>query len=653
MKRLWILAAVALASPAQQTQRPVFRSTLDVVTVDVSVRTSGTPVAGLTAKDFVLLDNGVPQTIQAIEMAEVPVDVSVLIDANEDVTIGLEHVHQDIARVAAALRPSDRLRVTTINSGVTDIVRARPASGFPAVEPFTALRGLSSSHDGIGAALIRSGTQDRRHLIIAVTNGVDALSTLSAASVLQLAKESQAVLHIVQLDTELIVPVSIPPRYTTGRRRLESAKMGLSGVRPPQRLFWRPYADDNADINTLTQAAESTGGDVHLPGLFRGGTARLFANVFEDYRRSYLLRYTPTGVKREGWHEISVTIPTYPGYDVRARRGYSIDAPAAAPASAEPVEGRSAPVATLDAAIDAYDRANYPLTQALSRRINPADLIAEFQKRGNPWPANPRREAAFAIELADTALRSRASASRNAGRSLLAAHRRLVRHPIEPDAFERFWLWTALAMLEGANTPEITREFADHALTRFPEEPRFWLAKALAIDQARAFDDSDGRAGAAHGAHVRELVAAYDAAIQFPETAAEARVRKAFFLHRIGRHAESLKALDAIADAETQRDAAVRYLRHLFRGRVLEALERYEDAIAAYEAARAVDARAQSPRVALMRLAVRAGNRETAARLAEAIQTDPPVAFDPWWTYWLGDYRQYDVIVSRLRELTR
>ena len=652
MKRLWILAAVALMPPAQQ-QQPVFRSTLDVVTVDVSVRTSGTPVAGLTAKDFILLDNGVPQTIEAVEMEEVPVDVSVLIDASEDVTIGLEHVHQDIARVARLLRPSDRLRVTTINGGVVDMVRARPASRFPALAPFTALRGLSSSHDGIGAALIRSGGQDRRHLIIAVTNGVDALSTLSAASVLQLAKESQAVLHIVQLDTELIVPVSIPPRYTTGRRRLESAKMNLSGVRPPQRLFWRPYADDNADINTLTQAAELTGGDAHLPGLFRGGAARLFDKVFEEYRRSYLLRYTPTGVKREGWHEISVTIPKYSGYEIRARRGYSIETPAAAPISAASNEAPSAPVATLDAAIDAYNRANYPLAQALARRINPADLIATFQKHGNPWPANPRREAAFAIELADTALRSRIAASRNAGRSLLETHRRLVRHPIEADAFERFWLWTALAMLEGANTPEITREFADYALTRFPDEPRFSLAKALAIDQSRAFDDSDGRAGAAHGAHVRELVAAYDAAIQFPETAAEARVRKAFFLHRIGRQADALKELDAATGDGTQGDVAIRYLRHLFRGRVLEALERYDEAIAAYESARGLDPRAQSPHVALMRLAVRTGNRDTAARLAEAIQTDVPPTVDPWWTYWLGDYRQYEVIVGRLRELSR
>ena len=79
-----IAAACALLAVSAQTtapppaQQPVFRSTLDVVTVDVSVRTSGTPVAGLTAKDFVLLDNGVRQTISSVEMEEVPIDVSVL-----------------------------------------------------------------------------------------------------------------------------------------------------------------------------------------------------------------------------------------------------------------------------------------------------------------------------------------------------------------------------------------------------------------------------------------------------------------------------------------------------------------------------------------------------------------------------------------------
>jgi tetratricopeptide (TPR) repeat protein len=189
----------------------------------------------------------------------------------------------------------------------------------------------------------------------------------------------------------------------------------------------------------------------------------------------------------------------------------------------------------------------------------------------------------------------------------------------------------------------------DYALKRFPAEPRFLLARAFSLDQSRAFDDQ----GAAQGSHAREVLARYDEAARFDDTAAEAHVRKAFFLHRIGRHREALAALDAGDADASNRDAVVGYLHRLIRGRVLEALERFDEARTAYEAARQTQPRAQSPRVALMRLLVRAGDRPGAAALASAIQTAPAGDFDPWWLYWVGDYRQYGSIVGRLREFTR
>lgn len=645
-----LVALIVTASvSAQQPQQPVFRSDLDVVRVDVSVRTSGTPVGGLNAKDFVLLDNGVRQTIDSVEMEEVPIDVSVLIDANEDVTMGLGDVHDDVRKIAALLRPSDRLRVTAINGGVSDLIRARPAAGFPALSPVKELRGLSNAADGIGAALMRSPASERRHLIIAITNGVDAVSSLAAASLPELARRSQAVLHVVQLDVELVIPLTDPPSYRTGRNRLESAKRGLSGLKPPTRLFWRPY-DNTQDINALQAAAESTGGKVHLPGLFLGGAARIFEKVFQDYRRSYLLRYSPAGVKREGWHEITVTVPAYPGYEVTARRGYSIETPAPSAARSEDTVWLGP---SLESLVELYNRNSYGQMEAAFARATPIESrIAEFRKRGNPWPANPAREAAFAIELAETALRTRRTVPRDAALALLKDFRRLVRHSIEPDPFERYWLWTATAMLQGANVPAAAIETAEYALTRFPDEPRLLLARAFATDQTRAFEDREGRGSAGEASFVRDVIARYDAAARFPDTAAEARIRKAFFLHRIGRDGEALAALDAAGTLDTAKEPLLAYLSALFRGRVLEALERFGEAARAYDAALAVVPRAQSARVAKMRLAVRAGNRPEADTLASEIQSAES-DFDPWWVYWLGDFRHYASIVGRLREMTQ
>ena len=62
---------------------------------------------------------------------------------------------------------------------------------------------------------------------------------------------------------------------------------------------------------------------------------------------------------------------------------------------------------------------------------------------------------------------------------------------------------------------------------------------------------------------------------------------------------------------------------------------------------------AQAARVALMTLQLTHGDRQEAATLAEAAETARPDQFDPWWTYWLGDYRVYPAIVAKLRELAQ
>ncbi len=69
-----------------------------------------------------------------------------------------------------------------------------------------------------------------------------------------------------------------------------------------------------------------TGGALHPPGVFTDRTATaIFAKLYEDFRHGYVLRYTARGVAREGWHEITVTIPRFPSYEVRAKRGYWVE----------------------------------------------------------------------------------------------------------------------------------------------------------------------------------------------------------------------------------------------------------------------------------------------------------------------------------------
>jgi tetratricopeptide (TPR) repeat protein len=218
----------------------------------------------------------------------------------------------------------------------------------------------------------------------------------------------------------------------------------------------------------------------------------------------------------------------------------------------------------------------------------------------------------------------------------------------------------------------VTEAFVTAALARFPDEPRLLLAKAFLLDRRQPFASGEatattaivpqlagtavipGRVSFTTGLpanHVRDVSAAYDKAIASEDASAEARIRKSLLLLRAERAQEALALLDS-AGAQTP-DSGLQYFRDLFRGRVLTALDNVEAAEAAYRAALALAPQAQSPRVALMALALHRGDRAAATLLAEEIQAAPAGAWDPWWNYWQGDYRLAANTLARKRAQTR
>ena len=630
------------ASPRDQ-QQPTFRATTDVVIVDVGVRSNGDPIAGLTAKDFDLSDNGVRQTIDSVQMEDVPVDVSILLDDVMDVADDIKGMTENIGKIVGMVRPTDRVRVMSIGPYVRDLIPAQPAAAIKSFGPWTP-KGLSSAFDGLAAALLRPVEPDRRHLIIAITNGVDATSAIDIRALRDIAKRSSATLHIAQVDMDKEINPPNPPIYRTGIERLTAAKRAASNE--PIKYFWRPMADNQQEV--LEVIADSTGGKLYLPGVFTDrSAAAIFKKVFEDYRRRYVLRYTRTGVPRDGWHAISVTIPAHPNYEINSRAGYAVDPSTPSPGAPPASPPRVTTPRTIAEITDAYGRGDYAAAMAgIAASRTQTELIKDFHELNNPWPGSPNKESAFVIEMAHEVFASRRQADQSPARRLIQDHRRLVRGQFGADAFERLWLFAAVAAAQNTLDNEMTDEFAEYGLTRFPNEPRFVLARAVAKDTEKPFGSLAREAG-----HVKEVATLYDKAIALDEVTVEARIRKAWLLYRAGGRApEALALLDA-AEAPAG-DPFMSYLRQIMRGRVLASLDRVDDALAAFRAAQAI-APAQSSRVGMMAMLLRQGDRTAAETQAARVETMPASAGDPWWGYWLGDYRRFPDIVRRLRELSK
>jgi VWFA-related protein len=653
--------------PASQT----FRSTTDTVLVDVSVRDRGTPVAGLTANDFVLLDNGVRQQVESVEASAVPIDLTLVIDESgsfqrtwdnpRDPIRSANAVDNEIKQIASVLRQGDRLQVLAIDQYVERPLTWTSATELPTIR-YVSADGLASMNDALITALVQPVEPNRRHVVVVRTKGIDTISVTEPYAVRAVARKSDALLHLVMMERAA--------DNDEQRRKFQCLPFTPSGSTMglcwPTRRFWVPFVRRSFSSGLdhplttsgqlLVDAAEATGGALHkASGLTEPTLTSTFKQAFDDFRRAYVLRYTPANVTREGWHAIQVRVPNHNSFVVHARSGYAIEAPPTK-APANPSLVPSSTPKTLDDLTAAYDSLQFEaVAKGLREITDPVKLIRDFRTTGNPWPATPRREAAFALELAETGLFAHRDDARTAAKDLVAAFATLLRNPIEPDGFERRWWWAAVSIAEGTIHPSVAQPIVTAARARFPDEPRFVLADAIVVDQLwplRPASAGNGQRslGAATPLHIAEVTKRYEAAAALNDTAGEANVRFGWFLHRLGREEDALARLDAAMSSPL--DQQMQYLRLLFRGHVLSALNRLDDAIVAYREALAIMPDTPSANVALMNARLLVDDKTAAEALAEHVQTARATT-DPWWMYWQGDYRFYPTAIAALRQMSR
>ena len=407
----------------------------------------------------------------------------------------------------------------------------------------------------------------------------------------------------------------------------------------------------------LEQFAGAAGGA--LFNIQVANAAPALARIRTELSSYYLLGVEPAEEDRDGrTHEVAVKI-NQPNVTIRGRRWVMIPkrgvtarsespAPAAAATpSASPTPVVATPLRAVSADVrrlaDVFDRGNRDAFQtALSETSDLTDLIQGFRLAHSPWPQNRRRTAAFALELSLAALRHQLRDVRDEGARLLAEYHVLVREPSGADLFECSWLVAEAAALESLFKPDSALVFLPRSLQRCPASARLHLAHAFISEQ-------QWLGGTTTAAQEADILNRYEQAMKFPETATEARVRAARFLHGLGQFDRGLEMLDGITTPSP--DLEIRYFTHLIRGQLFRALGRADDAAAAFRAALTDWPGAQSARIALMTLMVARGQREEAAALAEAAQVAAADQYDPWWMYWLGDYRIYSTLLGTLREL--
>jgi VWFA-related protein len=293
-----------------QTQVPVFRATTETVAVNVSVKDGNVPVQGLTVRDFRLYDNDVAQEIAAVSIDAVPVDLSIVVTNSGNPFIPIDSTRRAVDGIVAFLRPSDRYRVLTTGSAIVNAIPWR-AAGAPDTSAIRQVSGETQMiADAVVMALLHRQSPDRRHLVVALGGSQSHCSLASGDALRRSAERSGAVFHWINLRRGL--PITL---------RLWAEDYVDPGVRAFCRLETATGGPNDFE-SFLTDAARVTGGAVHSAWLGDDKVAvEAFDQIFDDFRRSYVLYYAPQGVERTGWHRLRVEVPTK-GLEVRARTGY-------------------------------------------------------------------------------------------------------------------------------------------------------------------------------------------------------------------------------------------------------------------------------------------------------------------------------------------
>lgn len=315
MGRALCLVLIAITAPLAHGQESVFRARTDAVVVSVAVRARNRPVGGLKAADFHLIDNGVPQEITSTSAESVPVDVTLVLDTSGSLsTVAFAKLKTDIQSMANLLKADDRVRLMTFASKVVDVIGLQPGTANLALDRLSP-GGGTSFHNAVSAALMISPSADRPQLVFAVTDGFDNSSFLKPREVVDVAGYSSAALYVALLPSRVFAVIPGGGRFGMGALQGERFGAELAGSGPTRVPVEAPHQQALRDaVNVTGGALYAAAATDTLPNLFR--------RVLEDFRTNYILRYSPRGVTREGWHEIAVTVPARRDVTVRARKGY-------------------------------------------------------------------------------------------------------------------------------------------------------------------------------------------------------------------------------------------------------------------------------------------------------------------------------------------
>jgi Ca-activated chloride channel homolog len=291
-----LCAGLAAASPAAAQPVPVFAAETGLVNVAVTVEDAqGRPVEGLTARDFVVTEDGRGRQVEMCARMGDPgnpstsLDVALAVDTSDSMLATLRRSQDVTVRFLTNLPNAQEIIVVFFDQVQRQerFDRENPEALFERVRTLPE-GGNTALRDAIAFSLRALSTSNGRSALVLLTDGIDTVSRTSQAQLDQ----------AVQSHAVTIYPVAYPATETG------------DGPDPQQAL------------KALERLAQVTGGrlfklpnEAALPGVLD--------EILADLRSQYVLGFSPEGGGTPGrLRKISVKVPNRGKVVVRHRVGY-------------------------------------------------------------------------------------------------------------------------------------------------------------------------------------------------------------------------------------------------------------------------------------------------------------------------------------------
>ncbi len=307
--RLALFALLSATSIVAQDPVETIRIDSDLVDLKVSVLgfAPNNPPPLLEPRDFLVLEDGVPQEITFFAAADTPFDLVLLLDLSGSNSKNLKMIRNSAKRFVDAARDVDRIALVTFTDqpalySTFSLDRKKLKKTIDDMDEAVGGTNFWDSMDWVLHDLITQGTGLRRSAIVVMTDGVDNAipgvagpgSRLPFEGLLERIRNSESIVFPIYLDTE----EENVKRYHVPREAYARAREQLGQIA-------------NVCGTPMYKAARLSDLDV------------VYAQVVRDLSTVYSIGYRPTNRSLDGkWRALEVLLTKRADLFARTKRGY-------------------------------------------------------------------------------------------------------------------------------------------------------------------------------------------------------------------------------------------------------------------------------------------------------------------------------------------